>query len=165
MQIDYLANHPQFIPELARWHHEEWSYLRPGDTVEARIARLREACARRPMPAAFVAFTDLELLGSAALVNNDMDTRPNLSPWLAGVFVAPAHRRGGIGAALVGRVVLEARALGHRRIYLYTPSAEGFYSKLGWSLFDHALYRGVNVTVMSFDYENPAPVEGLKPPS
>jgi hypothetical protein len=27
----------EFIPTLARWHHEEWAYLRPGDSLEARV--------------------------------------------------------------------------------------------------------------------------------
>jgi hypothetical protein len=35
MQIGYLADHQEFIPTLARWHHEEWAYLRPGDSLEA----------------------------------------------------------------------------------------------------------------------------------
>lgn len=30
-------------------------------------------------------------MGSAAIINNDMDTRPELTPWLASVFVAPAY--------------------------------------------------------------------------
>jgi hypothetical protein len=31
MQIDYLADHQEFIPTLAHWHHCKWAYLRPGD--------------------------------------------------------------------------------------------------------------------------------------
>jgi N-acetylglutamate synthase-like GNAT family acetyltransferase len=80
-----------------------------------------------------------------------MDTRMDLSPWLAGVFVAPDHRRCGIGAALVQRIIDEAKALGVQRLYLYTPSAEHFYSRLGWALVEHTSYRGANVTVMSYE--------------
>jgi len=28
MEIAYLADHPDFIPTLTRWHHHEWGY--PG---------------------------------------------------------------------------------------------------------------------------------------
>src|SRR5205823_1620404 len=126
MQIGYLADHQDFIPELAQWHHCEWAYLRPGDSVEARITRLRGYCGYRQIPTVVVAHTDGTLLGSAMLVTHDMDTRKEWSPWLAGVFVAPDQRRQGIGAAMVRRVIEEAAALGVQRLYLYTPSTEQF---------------------------------------
>ena len=44
------------------------------------------------------------LLGSAMLIAHDMDTRPQWTPWLAGMVVAPEFRGRGIGAALVERV-------------------------------------------------------------
>lgn len=148
MHIGYLADHPEFISTLARWHHEEWAYLRPGDTVEARLARLRDECGRGEIPTVFVAFSADTLLGSAMLVAHDMDTRMDLTPWLAGVFVAPDYRRRGIGSALVGRVVECAAQLGVRRLYLYTPSAERMYSRLGWSAVERTSYRGAEVVVM-----------------
>ena len=150
-QIGYLADHPEFIPTLAQWHHREWAYLRPGDSVEARTARLRGSCGHREIPTVIVSFTGGTLLGSAMLVAHDMDTRMELSPWLAGVFVAPDHRRHGIGAALVHRAVDDATALGVRRLYLYTPGTELFYSRLGWSLVERTRYRGTDVVVMSYE--------------
>ena len=149
MQIGYLADHHNFLPTLARWHHREWAYLRPGDSVEARLARLRANCGYREIPTVVVSFIGDRLLGSAMLVAHDMDTRMELSPWLAGVFVAPNHRRHGVGTALVQRILAEAAALGVRRLYLYTPNTEGFYSRLGWSLVERTRYRSAEVAVMS----------------
>src|SRR5271155_5277113 len=124
MQIDYLANHKQFIPTLAQWHHQEWAYLRPDDSVDKRIIRLTDtARARAAVPTVVIAFADEKLFGSAMLVANDMDTRADLSPWLAGVFVAPEHRKQGIGGALVKRIVLDALSLGIDRLYLYSPNS------------------------------------------
>ncbi len=151
MRIDYLAEHPEFIATLAGWHHNEWAYLRPGESLEARTTRLRAACGREEMPTVFVAFSGSTLLGSAMIVAHDMDTRMELTPWLAGVFVAPDYRRKGIGSALVGRVVQCARLLGVKRLYLYTPSAEQMYSRLGWSTVERTSYRGADVVVMSYD--------------
>ena len=160
MQIGYLADHPDFIPTLARWHHQEWAYLRPGDSIEARIERLRHECGQRQIPTVVIAFVDSLLLGSAMLIAHDMDTRMDLSPWLAGVFVSPEHRRRGIGAALVQRVIDEASALGVRRLYLYTPGAEEFYARRGWSLIERTNYRGANVAVMSLDVSPQFRLEG-----
>lgn len=151
MRIDYLVDHPEFIPTLARWHHEEWAYLRPGDSLEARTTRLRAECGREEMPTVFIAFSDGALLGSAMLIAHDMDTRMELTPWLAGVFVATDYRQRGIGSALVGRVVECATTLGVARLYLYTSSAEQMYARLGWLAVERTNYRGVDVTVMSYD--------------
>jgi GNAT superfamily N-acetyltransferase len=151
MQIGYLADHPEFIPTLARWHHQEWAYLRPGDSLEARTARLRKCCGHCEIPTVVIAFTVGTLLGSAMLIAHDMDTRMELSPWLAGVFVAPGRRCRGIGASLVQRVIHDATVLGVERLYLYTPNADQFYSRRGWLLVEHTRYRKTDVVVMSYD--------------
>ena len=85
------------------------------------------------------------------LVVDDMDTRTELSPWLAGVFVAVESRKQGIGAALVRRVIVDAWSLGIDRLYLYTLNSEQFYSHLGWSVVERTKYRGVDIVVMSLD--------------
>jgi len=151
MQIGYLADHQDFIPTLALWHHQEWAYLRPGDSVEARITRLRGYCDRREMPIVVIAFAEDQLLGSAMLVAHDMDTRMDLSPWLAGVFVSPDHRQQGIGTTLVQRIIDDARALGVKRLHLYTPDKEQFYARRGWALVERTNYREIGVVVMFYD--------------
>src|ERR1035437_4747929 len=103
MEIDYLADHEKFVSPLVQWHHQEWSYLRPGDTIEARTARLRATCGHREIPTVFVAFLKDQLLGSAMLIAHDMDNRMELSPWLAGVFVRPDRRKEDLGSTLVQR--------------------------------------------------------------
>jgi GNAT superfamily N-acetyltransferase len=164
MEIGYLADHLEFLPTLARWHHVEWAYLRPGDSVEARITRLRGCCGHREIPTIVVSFTHGTLLGSAMLVAHDMETRLDLSPWLAGLFVAPDYRRRGIGAALTQRVVDEAAALGVQRLYLYTPSTEHFYSQLGWFPVERTPYLGKDVVVMAYEIrkgDHATPTDGV----
>jgi GNAT superfamily N-acetyltransferase len=159
-QIDYLADHPDAIPTLARWHHEQWKHLSPGDTVEQRIARLEAHLFKEQIPTTFVALPLLEtrpgraasegILGSASLIAHDMDTRPNLSPWLASVFVAAEHRGQGIGTALVRRVIEEAQTLGVPNLYLFTtPDKRSFYTRLGWELTERTRYRGYAQIIMA----------------
>jgi len=150
MKIEYLADRPEFLPTLAEWQHQEWGVLRPGEVVEGRAARLRGWCGRGQIPLTVVAVAEGELLGSASLIEHDMDDRPELSPWLAGVFVAPSHRRQGIGAALVRRIVNEAEELRIPKFYLYTVNSTSFYADLGWSEMEQTSYRGKNVTIMSY---------------
>jgi GNAT superfamily N-acetyltransferase len=90
-----------------------------------------------------------ELCGSAMLVAQDMETRPDLTPWLAGVYVTPPYRRRGLGSALVERIVSEAASLRVPTLFLYTSGAESLYARLGWTVLDRCKYRGIDVTVMA----------------
>jgi GNAT superfamily N-acetyltransferase len=158
MHITYLADHPHLIPQLAVLHFDEWAYLRPGETLEERIVRLTATCGRNAIPSVFVAIDDTgELLGSAELIVCDMDERPELTPWLAGVYVVADRRGRGLATALVRRVEQEAAALGVERLYLYTPSAEGLYERLGWELFERCDHLGHQVALMSKDLAAAAP--------
>jgi GNAT superfamily N-acetyltransferase len=147
-EMHYLADHPEFISTVAGWHHGEWAYLRPGDTIEARTARLRAECGRGGIPSTFIALSGSTVLGSSALIAHDMDTRRDLTPWLASVFVAADYRRRGIGSALVGKAVDRAAELGVKQLYLYTSSAERLYSQLGWSVLERTIYGGRDAVVM-----------------
>ena len=149
MDLDYLADYSQHLRELAEWHHQEWSYLRPGEILEARIERLKGRCGRCAIPTVIIAHESEMLVGSAMLVDHDMDIRMELSPWLAGVYVRPENRGSGIGTALVRRVVQEAAVLNIRKLYLYTPDREKFYQRLGWSTHERVGYRGTTVAIMS----------------
>lgn len=149
MQIEYLADHPLLVPQLVRLHFEQWGYLRPGETLEHRTHRLEACCGRGGVPSVVVALEDGALCGSAMLVAHDMETRPDLTPWLAGLFVVAGFRGRGYGSALVQRVESEASALKVRRLHLYTPDAVDFYTRLGWVLDERCEYLGQKVAVMS----------------
>jgi N-acetylglutamate synthase-like GNAT family acetyltransferase len=147
MKIIDLKFEPHHIPVLANWHHREWSYLNPNGTVEQRAEKMRCYLTDDILPSTFLAKED-ELLGSAAIIEHDMDTRLDLSPWLASVFVAPEYRCNGVGSKLVLHVMEKANEAGIPILYLFTPDQERFYQKLGWHTISTETYRGHLVTVM-----------------
>lgn len=147
MQILDLRDEPQQIPKLAEWHHQQWASLNPGGSLEKRIVKMQDYLSDKLLPSTFIAKTT-ELLGSAAIVENDMDTKPELTPWLASVFVAPEYRNQGIGSQLVKHVMQKAKQAGIKAIYLFTPDQTIFYQKLGWEVISTEEYREHSVTVM-----------------
>ncbi|MCB0110587.1 MAG: GNAT family N-acetyltransferase [Caldilineaceae bacterium] len=149
MQIDYLANHPHFIPTLAAWHHAMWGALAPGSTVEQRIARLTGHVGRPAIPTTLVAFEDATVFGSASLVPNDLTTHSHLTPFLASVYVGEPYRKRGIASSLVRQMVAAAGELGVAKVYLITPDQQALYRKLGWQDEKVVDYRGERVTLMS----------------
>src|SRR5205807_2050428 len=64
MQIDYLADHLDFAPLLAAWHHREWADLLPGWSLEHAEAELRSHTERRRIPTTFVALDGCHPVGS-----------------------------------------------------------------------------------------------------
>ena len=149
MRIEHLTDQEPLIRELAQLHFNEWGRFRPGETIEARTARLRACCGKGSIPTVVVGILGSELCGSAMLVAQDMDAHPELTPWLAGVYVKPQYRRHGVASALIARIAEEARALGAPQLYLYTDRSELIYARLGWSVLERRLYKGIGVSVMS----------------
>src|SRR5690348_10302966 len=112
VQIDYLADHPQYLPQLTQWLFEEWGHILNEQTPEPRMKKLQAHMNRDKLPIAWVAHVDGQLLGTAALRIHDLETREDLTPWLGGVFVGPEFRRRGIGEALCATVEREATSRG-----------------------------------------------------
>lgn len=148
MRIEYLADRPDLVTPLARLHFSQWGYLRPDESLEGRITRLVAACGRGGVPSVLVGLEDGALAGSAMLVAHDMDARPDLTPWLAGLFVVPELRGRGLGAVLAAGVEDLARAAGIERLHLYTFDLQAYYARSGWTPIEHARYLGHEVTIM-----------------
>jgi GNAT superfamily N-acetyltransferase len=148
VNIEYLANHKEVIPTLTRWFYEEWAYLHPERTYADVERLITERAQKDRIPLALVAFDGEELLGTVCLKPHDMDTRLDLTPWLAGLYVSAPRRREGIGTALVSAIERKACELSVKRLYLYTPESESFYAKHGWQHKERTEYHGCPVTVM-----------------
>lgn len=149
MKIEYLADHPEYIPELAALHFAEWSFLNPGESLDDKKAYLKSLCGRNGVPTFVIATDGGELVGSASLIARDMDDRPDLTPWLADVFVKPDYRGRGVATSLIQRIESKARSAGVVMLYLYTPDAAKLYQKLGWRIFEECQYKGIEVLIMS----------------
>lgn len=154
VEIIPLADRKEHLQELAELHHAEWGHYNPSSTVQNRVEALEEAAGREGIPSTFIAITaEGELIGSAALVQEDMDSRPDLGPWLAAVYVKERFRGHGIASALVARCEAEAVKSGVTTWYLYTEFASSLYAKLGWHHMESCDYKGVSVDIMSKDIQ------------
>jgi GNAT superfamily N-acetyltransferase len=87
--------------------------------------------------------------GETELFVHDMQTRRDLSPWLAAVYVTPERRGAGVGSQLVGAAEEIARQLGVGRLHLFTPDRERFYTRLGWRTQEHSFYDDHPVVIMT----------------
>ncbi|MFM9095136.1 MAG: hypothetical protein ACKORD_09700, partial [Acidimicrobiaceae bacterium] len=67
-----------------------------------------------------------------------------------GALVSPGDFYGA-GSALVEHVTSRARALGHKRIFLYTEHAQNWYLGKGWTKVRNTVFLGLHHTVMQLE--------------
>ena len=151
--IDYLASCPEFVNALARLSWKEWQeiYQQREQTLEDCLKNYQERMNSDRLPLTLVAVHGGELVGMVSLKYHDMDTRPDLDPWLGGLLVLPEWRNQGVGTMLMHRAIEEARRLKVPRLYLWTHSAEGLYRKLGWQVIERSDYFGKEAVVMQIN--------------
>lgn len=148
MEIVPLGNKKEFIAELAEIHHAEWKHLSPALTLEGRAEAIADSAGREGIPSTFITMSGRQFVGSAALIQNDMDTKPDLVPWLAAVYVKDGFRSQGIATELITRCEDEAVRSNAIAWYLYTKFASRPYEKLGWRHMERYECKGVKVDVM-----------------
>ena len=157
--IDYLASCPEFLDALAQLSWKEWQeiYRQREQTLEDCLKNYRERMNTDRLPLTLVAVraglavNRRELVGTVSLKYHDMDTRPDLDPWLGALLVLPEWRNRGVGTMLMHRATEEARRLKVPRLYLWTHSAERLYRKLGWQVVERSDYFGKEAVVMQID--------------
>ncbi len=149
MQLINLKLHSHVIPQIAQWHFDEWHALFPEKTLADFVAELEESLAGDSIPQTWLLLDEQHnVCGTGSLLLRDMNTNQQLSPWLANIFLRPAHRGQGLGRALVQQLMLEAQRRGVPVLYLFTEDQQSFYEKLGWQLHHRELYEGEWVSVM-----------------
>lgn len=148
MQIIKLADVPEVIGTLARWHFDEWHTLYPEETLEDFQAELAASTTQGTVPSTFVAQVDGNVVGSISLLSHDMDIDEPWAPWLANLYVHPDNRQQGVGKQLIQHLIAFARRNSLDQLYLFTPSSRDYYEALGWTLLRRQSYKGQQVDIM-----------------
>ncbi|RHW34946.1 N-acetyltransferase [Lysinibacillus yapensis] len=92
---------------------------------------MRNAHGPDGIPSFHVAVIEGELVGTYALLRNDINSRHDLYPWFACLYVKEEYRGKGLASKLLGHGVEQAKKLGFKTLYLES-NLNGFYEKLGW---------------------------------
>lgn len=154
IQITTVLARPDLIPPVARWLWMEWGRNK-GRTLERVAERLRSRTATMGPEQTWVVLDGDTPVATASLVHDDLDDRPELTPWLASVYVDPPHRGHGHAARLVRAVEAAARAGGTATLWLHSEHAAGLYAKLGWTPVGQEDDHGHTVTLMRRDLTVP----------
>lgn len=155
IEIVTTAERPDLIPLAAEWIWREWGEPR-GRALDDTIARMAAGRATVGPEQTIVLLDAGQPAATASLVHQDLYSRPELTPWLASVFVHPAYRGRGHAPRLVRAVEGLARAAGIATLYLNSNTAVPLYARLGWQAIGDAPHYEEVVTVMRRDLTGPA---------
>jgi GNAT superfamily N-acetyltransferase len=147
LRIIPLAECPQFADVCAAWAFGQWGSQRGGSLDRTRQRFI--LCAQASDDHLTLMALDGERpLGMASLWPSDDRQRRDLSPWLAGLFVHPDHRRQGIAQRLEAAIVRQARQRNHAALHLITDKSEALYAAWGWRPLERRRQHGGEVVVM-----------------
>ena len=92
MQLQPSCSLPGLIRPVARWLYDQWGRHLPGRSIKTAEFALKQHPDAEGLPTTLIAVEGEEAVGVARLVASDLETRPDLRPWLASVFV-PVQKR------------------------------------------------------------------------
>lgn len=138
--IDFLADHPDTIPTLAKWFRSQWPDYYADWSQEEMENGFFEDATRDRLPCRLVAFESDELAGTIVLRENGNEDLQEFQPELGGLFVVESHRRHGVGAELVRAGMKLALDQGYGTVYATTVTATGILERLGWEFIKPVVY-------------------------
>ena len=135
------------IEELANYHVNAFGYSHgreAKDRVNEMVCHANKALDSSPVPMTLIALIDGNLAGSCRICEDDFDgARPDLTPWLATLFVLPAYRGKGVGSALANQAATEVKSYKcGDALYLWACEREvaaGMYQKLQWKILEETV--------------------------
>jgi predicted N-acetyltransferase YhbS len=121
------------------------------ETLEEAVERVSAQTAPIGPGQVFILLEGGVPIGTASFTQTDMVARPDLTPWLASVYMVPAHRGRGLAVQLVRAVEMAAREAAVPTLWLFTDTAAPLYARLGWIDVGQVIEAGKPVTLMRRD--------------
>lgn len=154
-RIVTTAERPDLAPVVAAWLWESFARAR-GRSFEETLEAVQASVMASSMPRTFVLLVDDRPVGTASLAEQDLEERPDLTPWLADVFVEPESRGRGLAADLIAAVENECRKMAIPTLWLYTRTAENVYARAGWRTVAAVAHNAKSYALMRRDLQTGA---------
>ncbi len=144
-----LQQCPQVLDDIAQWHFNEWQALYPQESLQDFRDDLATTMSGDILPSTWLLLVDDQVVATASLLRHDLSSYPQLSPWLANVFVLPQWRGQGLAKRLIRQVMANAWQAGLHKLYLFTEDQTGLYQSLGWRLWREDVHQGKVISLMT----------------
>lgn len=136
MKIIRLENsNNKIFDKICEWNYNWWG-IRNHESFEEVKCGLEHSLNTDRLPQTFVALIDDEPVGMYQLsMCEDLNSRPDIYPWLINVYVDEFYRGKHVCRELMKTVEENAKKAGLKELYLYTKHI-GLYEKFGWKFVE-----------------------------
>lgn len=152
--VDYLANHKNYIDEVAQLKFTQWLHTASNRPYEIWLSEIKESAQTDAPPLTFIALCDTgsrhrDLAGFVTLVQMPENVGVENSTWMVTLYVESQYRKKGIGTHLMQRCIKENQRWEHTSLHLWTESKAltSFYAKRGWKVLGTDQQNGEDVMV------------------
>lgn len=136
MEIIKLEDSNNYIfDKICGWNYNWWG-IRNNDSFEAVKCYLEHSLCKDRLPQTYVALIDNQPVGMYQIsMSDDLETRPDIYPWLVNVYVDESFRGKGICKEMMNTVSENAKKINLTELFLYTKHI-GLYEKFGWKFVE-----------------------------
>lgn len=120
---------------VVKWLYDWWGKIE-GYSYEELICYILSSLQKDKLPKTYGIFDGETIIGLYQFTYSDLDSRPDIYPWLANVYVSEKYRKKGIGSLLIQNAKENIKKSGFKQLYLYT-SYNKFYEKYGFKLIEN----------------------------
>jgi GNAT superfamily N-acetyltransferase len=145
MFIAVLAEYPHFVKTIAKIYMDEWSWHYESECGITTLEEMTSDILDHHLHNIMVLLDDdAEFIGTFAILECDLVSHSDLSPWLASLYVIPSHRNRGIGKMLVDFACNEL--MNGKKIYLwcYQEREKLLYTRYGFKLHNSFVHPVLN---------------------
>lgn len=136
MEIIKLENsNNDIFDKICEWNYNWWG-IRNNDSFEAVKCYLEHSLCKDRLPQTYVELIDNQPVGMYQIsMSDDLETRPDIYPWLVNVYVDENFRGKGICKEMMNTVSENAKKMNLTELFLYTKHI-GLYEKFGWKFIE-----------------------------
>ena len=152
MAIFPISQRPECIEEISDWHYQEWRHLYPSLTRDDFRRDIQDSLESGLIPGTWVLEKDGQIIGTASLQADIIESRSVKSPWLSNVYIREDYRGQGLGRSMVQQVLEQLAGSGLEQLLLYTEDQPDFYAALGWELVSTESYQDKQLHLMRYRF-------------